>query len=98
MGESDCVPIKYKTISPVALEDHIGDRAAMFFMRYCKPRDRKYTAGRINYNSDGELCLRAGSSHEMIRIEHGDAIRIKATGKNHGSNMIRDYIFIDDSD
>ena len=98
MGESDSSIQEYRTIGPMQLENRIGRRAAMFFQSKRHRENRIYTVGDIDYNSDGVLCLRAdGEGHgELIEIQHGDAIRIRANGK--GFNSIREYIFIDDSD
>ena len=57
--------------------------------------NRKYSLGRIDYDNDGDLCLKADRCGEKIKIEHGDVIRIRASGNGHA---IRNYVFIDDSD
>ncbi len=95
IGESDGRLKKYRIISLAGLENHYGDRAAMFLSSRNR-NNRKHTFGRIDIDSDEEWCLRADGYGEKIKIQHGDAIRIKMNGR--GENSIRNYIFIDESD
>lgn len=85
----------YRTITPRKLEGHIGVRRAIFLFKR-NWGNRNYTLGRIDFNSDGEICLEVGMRGKLIRLQHRDTIRLFRNGK--GFNSIRDYIFIDDSD
>ena len=85
----------YRTIGPLGLERNLGVRAAMFFSRR-NLGTRRYTIGKIDIDKEGDFCLRTNRYGTMVKIEHGDAIRLKIAGR--GFNLIRNYIFIDDSD
>ncbi|MEK6825226.1 MAG: hypothetical protein AABY00_00390 [Nanoarchaeota archaeon] len=87
--------VTYRTIGPRGIEERLGHRAAMFLFR--RNRDnRSYTLGVIDFNQDGDPCLRADRYGEKIPLVHGDVIRIKIKGK--GLNSIRDYVYLDESD
>lgn len=87
----------YKKITEAGLERNIGKRAAMFLEdeKSLNRDNRVYSVGVIDYNSNGDLCLRAdGEGHnELIEIINGDFIRLSRKG--NGGNQVRDYFFVE---
>ncbi len=82
----------YKKITEAGLENNLGVGAAMFFS--IKNRNnRPYSVGVIDYNSNGDLCLRAdGEGHnELIEIINGDILKLRQ--KVNGKIQVRHYVF-----
>lgn len=79
----------YRSIGPSALENHWGKQAALI-------SPQCWTAGRIDFNTEGVLCLRAHVRRELIEVGHGHSLSIKI--REEDSNSYREYIFIDASD